>query len=96
MEGHQCADDLAVACLDTRVITVCDREADLWELVRKATTTHAGLLVRACRGRRRRVVTTVGPLECLWDHVAGQPSLARKTIIIEACGRPRSRKERRS
>ncbi len=97
VEGHERADDLAAACPDTRVITVCDREGDLWELIRKATTTHAGLLVRACRGGRRpRVVTADGALECLWDHVAGQPSLAGKTITIEACGGPRSRKERKA
>ena len=94
VEGLERAGELAAACRETRVITVCDREGDIWTMFRKAVTTGAGLLVRASRGRSRRVITEDGSLEDLWDHVAGQPSLASKTIVIDACGGPRSRKKR--
>ncbi len=96
LEGLERAGELAAACPETHVITVCDREGDIWALIRKAVTTGAGLLVRANRARSRRVVTADGSLEDLWDHVAGQPSLASKTITIDACGGPRSREERKA
>ncbi len=96
VEGLERAGELAAACPETRVITVCDREGDIWALIREAVTTGAGLLVRANRARSRGVITADGSLEDLWDHVAGQPSLASKTITIEACGGPRSREERKA
>ena len=96
LEGLERAGELAAACRETRVITVCDREGDIWKMFREAATTGAGLLVRANRARSRRVISANGSLEDLWDHVAGQPSLASKTITIEACGGPRSREERKA
>ena len=96
VEGLERAGELAAACPETRVITVCDREGDIWTMFRKAATTGAGLLVRANRARSRRVITADGSLEDLWDHVAGQPSFASKTIAIDACGGPRRREERKA
>lgn len=96
VEGLERAGELAATCPETRVITVCDREGDIWTLIREAATTGAGLLVRASRGRSRRVITGDGSLEDLWDHVAGQPLLGSKTIAIDACGGPRHREERKA
>ena len=41
---------IARACPEGRVVTVCDREGDFWELIARAQQTGAALLVRASRG----------------------------------------------
>ena len=62
LEGLERAGELAAACRETRVITVCDREGDIWKMFREAATTGAGLLVRANRARSRRVISADGQL----------------------------------
>ena len=54
----------------TRLISVCDREGDIYELLALARDTEqgAGLLVRAEKSRRRR--TERGPL---WEVMQGRP-----------------------
>ena len=94
LEGLERARELQVACPDTRVITVCDREADMWEMLKQAAHNGTGLLVRANRARKRTVITDEGTRVDLWAHVAGQPACARKHLVIDACGGPRQRKKR--
>ena len=36
------------------------REGDIWELLSRAVATGAGLVVRACRSKRRRVLCEDG------------------------------------
>ena len=52
--------DHARACPDTRVVTVCDREGDIWDLISRAEETGATLVVRANRGSKRRVALPSG------------------------------------
>ena len=75
-----------------------EKESRRWleGIERAGELAAACLLVRANRARSRRVISADGSLEDLWDHVAGQPSLASKTIAIEACPGPRSREERKA
>ncbi len=80
---------------DSRVITVCDREGDMWDLLRTARRTGNGLLVRSDRGRQRRVAVDDGTRE-LWDFMDAQPVPGTKTITISACGGPRKRRERKT
>ena len=47
------AQEIARACLDTRVVTVCDREEGIWELLSRAVATGAGLAPAARSGGRR-------------------------------------------
>ena len=54
--GHERAQELARACPATQVVTVCDREADIWALLATAVSQGAGLLVRANCSRRRKVI----------------------------------------
>ena len=96
LEGFDRARELAAACPGTRVITVCDREADIWELFRRAAGGGGGLVVRANRSRKRRVLTEDGTRKCLWEHVAGTAPLGTKKIVITACGGPRRRKGRQA
>ena len=94
LRGHERAQELARACPAARVITVCDREADGWGLLETAVLQGAGLVVRANRGKRRRVILETGEEECLWRHVAALPRLASKTVEIGACGGKRARTRR--
>ena len=94
--GLDRAQELACACPATRVVTVCDREADIWALFVKAAAHDAALLVRARRSTRRRVVVETGGKQSLWDHVATLPRVAGKTVEIAACGGKRARPRRQA
>ena len=96
MEGLLRARELSDACASTRVVTVCDREADLWPLLRDAQDHGDGLLVRSNAARKRRVILEDGSAEKLDVHMKGQPVTAHKTIRIAACGGRRARKGRRA
>ena len=85
-EGLARACELERACARTRVVTVCDREGDLWGLLDQARSQSAGLLVRVRRGSRREVLLAGGKRECLWAHMERLPSLAEKTVQVVACG----------
>ncbi len=80
LESDRWGEGLERACARTRVVTVCDREGDLW-----------GLLVRVRRGSRREVLVAGGKRECLWAHMETLPSLAEKTVQVVACGGGRKR-----
>ncbi len=56
LDGYDKAVELAAACPSTRVLVICDREGDIWDLLARSTEHEAGLLVRArrCGGPRRR------------------------------------------
>ena len=94
LRGHARAQELARACPAARVVTVCDREADGWALLETAVSQGAGLVVRANRGKQRRVILETGEEECLWRHLAARPRLAVKTVEIGACGGKRARTKR--
>ncbi len=96
LEGFDHAVELADACPATRVLVICDREGDHWDLLaRGAASKTVGLLVRASRSTRRRVVTATGGLRDLWEHMVDEPCIAHRSIDIAACGGPRRRKARR-
>ena len=91
LRGHERAQELARACPAARVVTVCDREGDIWALLAKAASQGAALLVRARRSAKRWVILETGEKECLWEHLAALPRLAGKTVEIGACGGKRAR-----
>ncbi len=94
LQGLERARQLAAACPDTRVVTVCDREGDIWERFVQARAGGVGLLVRSDRGRQRRVVRSDGSVADLWEAMAEQPVLGTKTVHLAACGGPRQRLKR--
>ncbi len=95
LDGYDKAVELAAACPSTRVLVICDREGDIWDLLARSTEHEAGLLVRVRRSTRRRVVTATGACRDLWDYMADEPCIATKQIDIAACGGPRRRKKRK-
>ena len=92
--GLDRAQELAAACPGTRVVNICDREGDFWELLGKAASDGARLLVRASRSAQRQVILKDGRKADLWEHLAGQPRLATQTLELAACGGKRTRKKR--
>ena len=91
LRGHERAQELARACPAARVVTVCDREGDIWALLARAASQGAALLVRARRSAKRWVILETGEKECLWEHLAALPRLTGKTVEIGACGGKRAR-----
>ena len=94
LRGLDRAQELAAACPGTRVVNICDREGDFWELLCKAASDGARLLVRASRSAQRQVILDDGRKADLWEHLAGQPRLATQTLELAACGGKRTRKKR--
>jgi hypothetical protein len=69
-------------CPDTLLVSIGDREADIYELFREATQKGAPkLLVRAAKGRQRRVEE-----EFLWDYMARQEIAVSQRIHIPRHG----------
>lgn len=70
IKSYQAASAMAQRLEETRVVSVGDREADLYELFVEVdqTTNGADVLVRAERTRRMTVEETR-----LWDHMEGVP-----------------------
>lgn len=84
-------------CPQTLLVSVGDRESDIYELLEEACAPtdapQPKLLIRAHRGRKRRVeaeelrVQRAG----LWDHMARQPLAAHQELQIPAKGGRRAR-----
>ena len=94
--GYERAEELARACPGVSTAVVCDSKGDVWDLLRKAESGGAELLVRACRLKRHRVRRPDGDLEGLRDFMAAQPVLSSAKVGVEARDGPRARKARRA
>ena len=94
VDGLERAQELAHACLDSRVVTVCGREVDFRQMISPAEQTGAALLVRVSRVAKRRVALASGADAELWDHVLGTGPVGGRTIEIPACGGPNRRRGR--
>ena len=94
VDGLDRARELAAACPDTRVVSVCDREGDFRRPLARAAERGDALLARASRSGRRRVLTAKGGERCLWERAAALPAPAVSELAIPASGGPRARKER--
>lgn len=79
-------------CPTTRLISVGDREADLYELFLEAQRLPQGpdLLIRADRGRQRQVADQ----HALWDHLAAHPVAGVSDLCIPGKGGRQARTAR--
>lgn len=95
VEGLETAAELSVAS-GARVISVCDREGDLWTMFerQRELQDQVGLLVRHHGSRRRKVVGDQGDAEDLRQHVEGLVAVGSRQVHIEAQGGKRARKAR--
>ena len=95
LESYRRVAEVQRLCPDTTLVSVGDREADIFELFEQALSNPAGpkLLVRAHRGRHRKVEgqpRVEG--QPLWDHMARQPVAAYQGLSIPRNGKRRERK----
>jgi hypothetical protein len=85
LESYRRVAEVQKLCPDTMMVSVGDRESDIYELLEEACakTAEPKLLVRAHRGRQRRVETEprVGG-ELLWDYMARRPVAAYQGLLI--------------
>ena len=87
--------ELAKFCPDTRVMVLCDREADMFSMFERASELGLELLVRSSRGAKRRAWLDAGdPPRDLWELVESQPMSSLIDLDIGASGGPRARKAR--
>ena len=85
------------ACSNIRVISVADREGDIWGLYARQAEdpAAAGLLVRACRSKQRKVLVDGKKLD-LGKHMDTLPPCASRSIEIAARGGRAARKKRKA
>ncbi len=96
LPGLEKAQELEHAGERTRVISVCDREGDLWKLLGHAHQTAQELLVRSAKKSARQVVTAAGGRADLWASVLATKPMGERTIRFPASGGPHRRKERQA
>lgn len=75
-------------CSETMLVSVGDREADIYELFEEASKDSSGpeLLVRAMRGRGRKVEQVE-----LWEKLAQQPTAGMQEVHVPRKGSRRAR-----
>ena len=91
LDAYQVLQDIAPRVPDTCLVSIGDREADLFELFALARDPKSPrLLVRACQGRRRKVSTEAGRLP-LWEHMQALPVAGHTGVDIPRRGQLKGR-----
>jgi hypothetical protein len=86
LAAYQTLADLAPQVPQTTLVSIGDREADLFELFALARDPHSPrLLVRANRGRQRQVMNA-DQLTPLWDHLSGLEVAGRLALQLPRRG----------
>ena len=93
LEGLKRAGEVDAACPDTKVVSVCDREGDFWELLNCAVQGGHRLLVRASASVRRKALLPDGAEKDLLEYAASLDKIGTRTIHLPACGGPRRRRK---
>jgi hypothetical protein len=78
---------LQALCPNTRLVSVGDREADIYELFAQHTPQGPDLLIRADRGRQRQVLDQ----QPLWEWMPAQPVAGRLALHIPGKGGRKAR-----
>ncbi|MCY4541718.1 MAG: hypothetical protein OXB95_04875 [Rhodobacteraceae bacterium] len=88
LRGLAKAQQLGRACPDSRVISVCDREGDFWDMyaTQASNPEAAGLVVRTCASKRHQVIAE-GESCDLNSHMTRQEPVGWQTIDIPARAR---------
>ncbi|OGV82611.1 MAG: hypothetical protein A2340_02900, partial [Lentisphaerae bacterium RIFOXYB12_FULL_60_10] len=84
------------AMTDTRVVTVCDREADLYDLFKLSDQLGSAVLIRASANRtvNRKSRYAESDVLKLWEYIGQQPEAGSYTIDIPRKGETHKRAER--
>ena len=75
--GLQATVQLARSAPDTLIVTVCDREGDVYDFFQEAHILGRALLVRAAQNR-----LVDSPQRLLWQHLSMQPEAGSVTINV--------------
>ena len=95
LAGLDCAAELAKSCPDTRVIAVCDREADMFPMLERAAGLDVERLFRSSRGAKRTARTEAeDPPADLWERLASQPVSSILELDLPASDGARARAAR--
>jgi hypothetical protein len=89
LRSYRAAAEVQKLCPQTTVVSVGDREADLYELFHEAKRTPSGpkLLVRAERGRLRRVGSPEAEEhDLLWGKMSTEPVSGHADVLIPRRG----------
>jgi hypothetical protein len=90
LESYRAVAEAQRLCPQTMFVCMGDRESDIHELFQEAYETKAGpkLLVRADRGRNRRVNPTEAgePHQYLWDRMSSQPVAGELEVVVPRRG----------
>ncbi len=84
--------ELAAACPNTRMVSVC--EGDSPDLIAHAKVCGDALLVRTSSSAKQLVLTSGGGKEHLWEYVAARPCVAVKELTVPVGDGPETRGER--
>ena len=84
LKSYQAVAEVQRLCPETTLVSVGDREADIYELFSMAMADPSGpkLLVRAERSRNRKVGEK--DQEFFWDKMAGEPSAGSYKVYVRA------------
>ena len=82
----------------TQVVTICDREADLYEFFNRSRQINAPVLVRANADRtiNRKSRYAEKDVEKLWEHMRKQPDSGSYEVDISKRSKTRHTKERKA
>ncbi len=96
MAERESPSNQAMAMTPTRVVTVCDREGDIWDLFERqhALSDQVGLLVRSNGARQRQVILEDGRSVPLRAHMESLEAIVGKEVHIAAQGGKRARDKR--
>jgi len=88
LRGLDWAQQLGRACPDSRIISVCAREGDFWDMyaTQASNPEAAGLVVRTCASKRHQVIAE-GESCDLNSHMTRQEPVGWQTIDIPARAR---------
>jgi Druantia protein DruA/Transposase Tn5 dimerisation domain/Transposase DNA-binding len=89
LKSYRRVSEIQVLCPDTRLVSVGDREADIYELFQEAANTPNGpdLLVRANRSCQRKITEE----HFLWAHLESQPIAGGLELYIPGKGGKKAR-----
>jgi len=89
LQSYQRVSEIQALCPDTRLISVGDREADIYELFQEAAKNPNGpdLLVRANHTCQRQTTEQ----QALWEHLPSQPLAGQLDLYIPGKGGKKAR-----
>ncbi len=89
LKSYRRVSEIQALCSDTRLVSVGDREADIYELFQEAANTPNGpdLLVRANHAAQRKTTEE----QALWAHLQSQPVAGGLDLYIPGKGGKKAR-----